>query len=44
MKAELKTVFWGKQGLYFHNCMLSIFNAIFGHHNLFVWFCWHILF
>lgn len=43
-KAELKTVFRGKQVLYFHNCMLSIFNAIFGHHNLFVWFCWHVLF
>lgn len=43
-KAELKTVFRGKKVLYFHNCMLSIFNAIFGHHNLFVWFCWHVLF
>lgn len=43
-KAELKPVFWGKKVLYFHNCMLSIFNAIFGLHNLFVWFCWHVLF
>lgn len=43
-KAELKTVFRGKKVLYIHNCMLSIFNAIFGHHNLFVWFCWHVLF
>lgn len=43
-KAELKTVFEGKKALYFHNCMLGIFNAVFGHHNLFVWFCWHVLF
>lgn len=43
-KAELKTVFWGEKAHYFHNCMLSIFYAIFGHHNLFVWFCWHVLF
>lgn len=43
-KGELKTVFWGDKALCFHNCMFSIFNAIFGHHKIFVWFCWHVLF
>lgn len=43
-KAELRRVLWGKKALYFHNCMLSIFNVVFGHHNLFVWLCWHVFF
>lgn len=34
-KAELKGVLWRKKALYFRNSMLSVFNAIFGHHNLF---------
>lgn len=33
-KAELKTVFGKKKVLYLHNCMFSVFNAIFGHHHL----------